>query len=125
MYAAIPWLAAESGIAGVIGHRLGSRCVLVSLPAGVPAATAAETAAPVVVTLPTGDSIAVTDPGGRQEASLLPGSPDRQFAEFNLGGDLYVVPEAALHGGNPDLAQFDVTRLAAGQPGILQFPRRQ
>ena len=86
------------------------------------AATAANATAPVVVTLPTGDDIAVSDRDGRQEASLLPGSPDQQFTEFSLGGDLYVVPEAALHGGNLDLAQFDVTQLAAGQPAAPPQP---
>lgn len=102
--------------------------------AGAPAAMAAgatggrsgpaggESTAPVVVTLPTGDNITVTDDGSRQEASLLPGSPDRQFIEFNLGGDLYAVPEAALHGGNLDLAQFDLTRLAAGLPAVSAQP---
>jgi len=92
--------------------RAGTADALVAAPA----AMAAEATAPVVVTLPTGDNIAVTDRDGRQEASLLPGSPDRQFIEFSLGGDLYAVPEAALHGGKPDLAQFDLTQLAAGQP---------
>lgn len=98
--------------------RAGTAGALVTAPV----ATAAGAAAPVVVNLPTGDNIAVTDRGGRQEASVLPGSPDQQFIEFSLGGDLYVVPEAALHDGQPDLAQFDVTQLAAGQPSASAQP---
>lgn len=113
---------ARAGTVGTAGALVGAPA---AMAAGATAAGATggwsgpvgrENTAPVVVTLPTGDNIAVTDSGGRQEASLLPGSPDRQFTEFNLGGDLYIAPEAALHGGNPDLAQFDLTRLAAGQP---------
>ncbi len=81
------------------------------------AGSASGAAAPTVVTLPTGDKIAVSRaPDGRQEASLLPGSQHKQFSELQIAGDLYVIPQAAISGSGAsfDPSRFDVTQLAAG-----------
>lgn len=103
--------------AGLLTAARAAASIEAGAPAGASASAlpAATGTAPAVVTLPTGDRIALAAGDGRQEASLLPGSPDRLLTEFELDGDLYVVPEAALKGGGQlGLARFDVTRAATG-----------
>ncbi|HEY3716258.1 MAG TPA: hypothetical protein VGL39_17155 [Jatrophihabitantaceae bacterium] len=79
-------------------------------PAGPPPSSA-----PRPVTLVTGDVVSVsTQAGGRQAASVLRANPDGpggRFQTFNLGADLYVVPQSAVPylGSTMDLALFDVT----------------
>jgi hypothetical protein len=94
--------------------------------AGMPAA-ASTTGTPLasapggarLVTLVTGDEVSVaTAPDGRQEAAVVrraSSGPGAQFQMFNLGPDLYVVPESAAPylGSTLDLSLFDVTTLAA------------
>lgn len=114
--------------------RLGRRSALplavitlaATVAAGVPAAASATSAPPDsppgatrLVTLVTGDVVSVaTAPDGRQEASVVrraDSGPGAQFQMFNLGSDLYVVPQSAVPylGSTMDLSLFDVTRLAA------------
>jgi hypothetical protein len=89
----------------------------------VPAAGPPAIAAPQHVTLVTGDVVTVSaSPDGRQQASVLrqsPTGPGGQFQMFNLGADLYVVPQSAVPylGTTMDLGLFDVTKLAAAAAG--------
>lgn len=98
--------------------------VAATVAAGVPAAaraasTASAPGAAQFVTLVTGDVVSVaTAPNGRQEASVVRranSGPGAQFQMFNLGSDLYVVPQSAVPylGSTMDLSLFDVTALAA------------
>jgi hypothetical protein len=89
----------------------------VASTAGTPLASAPGAAR--LVTLVTGDVVSVaTAPDGRQQASVVrqaSSGPGAQFQVFNLGSDLYVVPESAVPylGSLLDLSLFDVTKLAA------------
>jgi hypothetical protein len=79
------------------------------------ASPAASPVAPRQVTLVTGDVVTVsTQPDGRQTASVAranPSGPGGQFQTFNLGSDLYVVPQSAVPylGSTMDLKLFDVS----------------
>jgi hypothetical protein len=75
--------------------------------------------APRQVTLVTGDIVTVsTTPDGRQQAAVIrktSDGPGGLFQTFNIGGDLYVVPQSVIPylGSTMDLALFDVTKLGA------------
>jgi len=106
---------------------LAATTLAAAVAAGVPAAASAADApsdsppgATRLVTLVTGDVVSVaTAPNGRQEASVVrkasSGGPGAQFQTFNLGSDLYVVPQSAVPylGSTLNLSLFDVTQLAA------------
>jgi hypothetical protein len=76
-------------------------------------------AAPRQVTLVTGDIVTVsTTPDGRQQAAVIrktADGPGGLFQMFNIGSDLYVVPQSVIPylGSTMDLALFDVTKLTA------------
>jgi len=75
--------------------------------------------APRQVALVTGDIVTVsTTPDGRQQAAVIrktADGPGGLFQMFNIGSDLYVVPQSVIPylGSTMDLALFDVTKLAA------------
>ncbi len=87
-------------------------------PAAIPPTAPAAISAPTHVTLITGDVVTISAaPAGRQQASVLRQNstgPGGQFQAFNLGADLYVVPQSVVPylGTTVDLALFDVTKLA-------------
>lgn len=84
--------------------------------APVPSTTTAGPTTQRQVTLVTGDVVTVsTQPDGRQTASVAkanPSGPSGVFQTFNVGTDLYVVPQSAVPylGSTMDLALFDVTK---------------
>src|SRR6266542_3939634 len=91
-----------------------------SLAGGAGAAPAdIAAAAPRQVTLVTGDIVTVsTTPDGRQQAAVIrktADGPGGLFQMFNIGSDLYVVPQSVIPylGSTMDLTLFDVTKLAA------------
>ncbi|BCJ38410.1 hypothetical protein Athai_59130 [Actinocatenispora thailandica] len=74
------------------------------------------------VTLPTGDKVIVgTDPQGRVRTAHPASTARRTYLTQRYGDDTYVVPATALHAlgaGSYRLAQFDVSALVAGRPGV-------
>ncbi|GIL30745.1 hypothetical protein [Actinocatenispora comari] len=74
------------------------------------------------VTLPTGDRVVVgTDARGRVRTAHPAGTAHRTYLTQRYGADTYVVPATALHElgtGSYRLAQFDVSALVAGRPGV-------
>jgi hypothetical protein len=92
--------------------------------AAAPDASAdAAVSAPRQVTLVTGDIVTVsTLPDGRQQAAVVrktSAGPGGLFQTFNVGSDLYVVPQSVIPylGSTMDLALFDVTKLAESASG--------
>ena len=97
----------------------------VAVAGGEPPAAPADVvaAAPRQVTLVTGDIVTVSaTPDGRQQAAVIrkaSDGPGALFQTFNIGSDLYVVPQSVIPylGTTMDLALFDVTALAAAAAG--------
>ena len=93
------------------------------------AGTSANASGREVVTLITGDRVAVsTVADGRTVAALLPGSPNagRPIETFSLAGELYVRPRgiSAAEAGRLDASMFNVTRLARLTTADGQVPVR-
>lgn len=113
------WLRAAGIALGIAGFAA------TAVPAGAaPAGSGSPTGADQqkVVTLPTGDRLAVQlDADGTvRSAHPAPGS-GQPFMTETAGGETYVVPAGAvpkLADGDWSIAQFDVTALATGTAGV-------
>jgi len=112
-------------LVGLAVAVVAAACIRGAVPvaAGSTAAVAPSTpGAPTVVTLPTGDRVALAYTGdGRPVVSIDPTTRERGtgFQTLTVGGHVYVVPVAAAgYIGRPlDLGLFDVTALAAAERG--------
>jgi len=98
--------------------------------AAVPSSRETTAAGSHHVTLITGDIVTLSlSPDGHQRASVLRQNstdPGRQFQIFNIGSDLYVVPQSAVPylGSTIDLALFDITKLAQAPVSAMQITLR-